>query len=193
MKSTFGFSIKDIAEIAILCALAIILDRFVRIGIGSSGGSINISMVPLYIIALRHGWFKSFIAGGFVYGLITCLLDGYGIQTYPFEYLLAFGAIAILGIFATTINKLCKIDNKKNVIISYAIMIACIFAAAVIRYFGATIDSMMLWGLNLVEALIYNASYVFISAIAVCVIMCVLLPTIKMLNNTMPSDFIKNK
>lgn len=192
MKSVFGFSVKDIAEIAILCALAIILDRFVRIGIGSTGGSINISMVPLYVIALRHGWFKSLIAGGLVYGMITCLIDGYGIQTYPLEYFVAFGSVAILGVFASTINKLCKLDNKKNIIICYAIMIGCIFLAAVIRFLAASIDSMLLWGLNLLEAFAYNATYVFVSAIGVCIIMCILLPTIKMLNNTMPSDYIKN-
>ena len=72
MKKTFGFTVKDIAEIAILSARAIVLDRVVRIPLGATGGSINISMVPLYVIALRHGWFKSFIAGGIVYGLITC-------------------------------------------------------------------------------------------------------------------------
>ena len=75
MKKTFGFSIKDIAEIAIFSALAIVLDRVVRIPLGATGGSVNISLVPLYVIALRHGWFKSFIAGSIIYGLITCLFD----------------------------------------------------------------------------------------------------------------------
>ena len=91
MKKVFGFTVKDIAEIAILSALAIVLDRLVRIPLGATGGSVNISMVPLYVIALRHGWFKSFIAGGVIYGLITCLFDGYGLICYPLEYFVAFG------------------------------------------------------------------------------------------------------
>lgn len=193
MKSIFGFSVKDIAEIAILCALAIVLDRFVRIGVGATGGSINISMVPLYIIALRHGWFKSLIAGGFVYGFITCLLDGYGLQTYPLEYLVAFGSICILGLFARKINELCKLENKKNVIISYLIMIGCISIAAVIRFLCASIDSVILWELDWIGAFAYNAPYVFISAAGVCVIMCILLPSIKMTNNTFPTLYLRNE
>ena len=59
MKSSFfKFSVRDIAEIAVLCALAVVLDKFGKIPIGSTGGSINISTVPLFIIAFRHGWFK---------------------------------------------------------------------------------------------------------------------------------------
>lgn len=192
MKSVFGFTVKDIAEIAILCALAIVLDRFIRIGVGATGGSINISMVPLYIIALRHGWFKGLIAGGVVYGVITCLWDGYGIQTYPLEYLIAYGSVAILGLFANKINNLCKLDNKKNVVISYLIMIGCIVAAAVIRFLCASIDSVILWELDWVGAFAYNAPYVFISAAGVCVIMCILLPSIKMTNNTFPTSYLKN-
>ena len=76
MKKTFGFTVKDIAEITIFSALAIVLDRLIKIPVGITGGSINISLVPLYVIALRHGWFKSFIAGSIIYGLITCLFDG---------------------------------------------------------------------------------------------------------------------
>ena len=41
-KETFTFSVRDICEIAIMSALAIVLDRFVKIPIGSTGGSINI-------------------------------------------------------------------------------------------------------------------------------------------------------
>ena len=49
-KATFGFNINDIAEIAILCSLAIVLDQFCKIPLGATGGSINLSMLPLYII-----------------------------------------------------------------------------------------------------------------------------------------------
>ena len=73
-KSVFGFSVRDIAEIAILVALALGLDKL-KISVGATGGSVNFAMFPLFVIALRHGPFKGFIAGGIVYGLISCLLD----------------------------------------------------------------------------------------------------------------------
>ena len=65
---------RDIAEEAILIALAFILN-FLKIGIGSTGGSINFQMLPLFLIALRHGPSHGLIAGGIVYGLLTCLAD----------------------------------------------------------------------------------------------------------------------
>ena len=82
MKSSFfKFSIRDIVEIAVMCAFAVVLDKFVKIPIGATGGSINIASVPLFIVAYRHGWFKGLIASGVVFALITCILDAYGFQS----------------------------------------------------------------------------------------------------------------
>ena len=113
-KATFGFNINDIAEIAILCSLAIVLDQFCKIPLGATGGSINLSMLPLYIIALRHGWFKGFIGGGIIYAITTCIIDGYGFQFFPLEYFVAYGSVGILGIFANFIYKKFNKNNKYN-------------------------------------------------------------------------------
>ena len=75
-------------------AIALSLPWF-KIPIAVNGGSVNISMLPMFVVALRHGPFKGFLASGIVYGMITCLLDAYGINTYPMEYLIGFGTIAI--------------------------------------------------------------------------------------------------
>ncbi len=189
-KGIFGFDVRDITEIAMLCAMAILLDRFIRIGVGATGGSINICMVPLYVIALRHGWFKGLISGGIVFGLSSCLLDEYGIQTYPLEYFIAFGCIAILGIFGRLINKLFQKDNPKGVAISYGILIACIGVCAVIRWFMASIDSVIFYDYAFGPALVYNAPYVFFSALGVGVIVSLLLPTIKIVNNLYPTKYL---
>ena len=183
-------TVKDIAEIAILSALAIVLDRVVRIPLGATGGSINISMVPLYVIALRHGWFKSFIAGGIVYGLITCLFDGYGLICYPLEYFVAFGAICILGVASKYINGI-KLDSFKNICVSYGLLIASIVLATFVRIFAASIDSVLIWKYTFGAALAYNIPYVSLSSIFVCVIMCFLLPVVKKLNNMMPTSYLK--
>lgn len=190
MKNVFGFTVKDIAEIAIFSALAIVLDRFVRIPLGATGGSVNISMVPLYVIALRHGWFKSLIAGGIIYGLITCLFDGYGLVCYPLEYFVAFGAVCILGLASKFINKI-KLDNFKNICISYGLLIVSILLAATIRFFAASIDSVILWDYTFAAAFAYNLSYVYISAIFTCIIMCILLPVILKVNKSMPTNYLK--
>ncbi len=191
-KAVFGFSVSDIAEIAILCALAVALDRFAKIPIGATGGSINPSMLPLFIIALRHGWFKGFIGGGVVYALTTCLLDGYGFQYFPLEYFVAFGAVAILGIFANYINKKLMNENGQNTAILYGVIFGCVACAAVIRFFGASIDSVIFYEYSWTAAFAYNATYVFPSATAVFILICALLPAIKQINKQFPSVYLKN-
>lgn len=191
-KAIFGFTVHDMAEIAMLCAIAVLLDVFVKIQIGSTGGSLNIAMLPLFIIALRHGWFKGLISGGIVFGLITCLIDDYGIATYPLEYFVSFGAVAILGIFGRYVNQRLIRGDAKKVASAYGILIACVVAAALIRFFAASIDSVILWDYEWGAAFTYNAPYVFFSAIAVCVILCLMLPTVKMLNNLYPTAYLKS-
>ncbi|MFR1524887.1 MAG: ECF transporter S component [Bacilli bacterium] len=191
-KATFGFNINDIAEIAILCSLAIVLDQFCKIPLGATGGSINLSMLPLYIIALRHGWFKGFIGGGIIYAVTTCIIDGYGFQFFPLEYFVAYGSVGILGIFANFIYKKFNKDNKYNIIIAYSVLVGSIALAAVIRFFCGSIDSVIFYEYSWAASFAYNAPYVFISAAVVCAVMCALLPAIKLINHIYPSSYIKN-
>lgn len=190
-KTTFTFNVRDMVEIAMLCALAIVLDRFLKIPLGPTGGSLNLSMVPIFFINLRHGWFKGFIAGGLVYGLITCLLDGYGMACYPLEYFVAFGASAVLGIFARYINN--NFDNKKGIIISHLLVVLSVAVWATIRFFAASIDSVILYEYTWEAAFIYNLTYVYFSAIAVAVVTCGLLYLIIKLNKMYPTSYLKNK
>lgn len=188
MKNTFGFTIKDIAEIAILSAIAIIFDKLVKIPIGATGGSINLAMLPLYIIALRHGWFKSFISGGLVFGLLTCLLDGYGLICYPLEYLVAFGSVCILGIFANYITK--HFQTKKEIFTSYLLLLISIIFATAIRIFSGTFDSILIYSYTFIPALIYNLTYIIPSSIIVAIILSILLPVIIKMNKTISTSYL---
>lgn len=192
VQAIFGFSVRDIAEIAIFSAIAILLDRFIKIPLGETGGSINLSMLPLFIIALRHGPFKAFLAGGLVYGIICCILDNYGIATYPLEYLVAYGSVALLGFFAKFVNNHIQKDNPRNTFIGYLVFIGCVAGAAVIRFFAASIDSVILYDYSFKAAFAYNVGYVFLSAVGVCVVLCLLLPYIKVINNEFPSKYIQD-
>ena len=190
-KKTFTFDVRDMVEIAMLCALAIVLDRFLKIPLGPTGGSLNLSMIPIFFINLRHGWFKGFVAGGLIYGLITCLLDGYGMACYPLEYLVAFGASGVLGVFARYINN--NFDSKKGIVISHLLVIACVAVWATIRFFAASIDSVILYEYTWEAAFIYNLTYVYFSAIAVAVVTCGLLYLIVKLNKMYPTNYLKHK
>lgn len=186
------FSVRDITEISMLIALSIILDRFVRIPAGSTGGSINISMVPIFIIALRHGFIKSFISGAIIYGLITCLLDNYGFACYPLEYFVAFGSTSILGLFGRFINKNCHSDNSKGFATSLAIIIFSIALWSVIRFFAASIDSVILYKYSFAAAFSYNAVYVFPSALIDLVLVILLLPVVLRLNSSFKTSYLQD-
>lgn len=194
MKSSFfKFSVRDITEIAIMCALAIVLDKFVKIPIGATGGSINIATVPLFIIAFRHGWFKGLIGAGLVFSLTTCLLDAYGFQFFFFDYFVAFGSIAIAGLFGPMIFKNFNKEKITNKILAIAFIILSVAIFCVIRTLSASMDSMIFYEYSFGASVAYNISYVGPSCIAVAVILSLLLPVFKSINQVYPTTFLKDE
>ena len=89
-KEKKAIDVRSLVEISMLVSLSVVLDTFVKIPIGATGGSINIAMLPLMIIALRNDFKISFIASGLIFGLVTCLIDGYGLMYLPLETSLLF-------------------------------------------------------------------------------------------------------
>ena len=189
-KGLFEFNVRDIVEIAIFCALAIVLDTFVKIPLGATGGSINISMLPIFIISLRHGWFKGLFAGGFVYGLITCLLDNYGPASYPLDYLVGFVSVAIIGVFAPYIARNFS-KSSKHTVICFALVILSVAIWSTTRFFASSINSVIIWEYTWDAAFIYNLTYVYFSAIADAILLCLLLYVIHRLSKVYPTTFLK--
>ena len=185
-KEIFGFSLRDIAEIAILVALAVIADQFLKIPLGATGGSINVSMVLLFVIALRHGWFKALISGGVVFGFITCLADGYGLYTYPFEYLIPFGSVCLVSLFKIVSDKQKPMFKRILVFSGMSLLVL------VIRFFFNSLDSVIWWEYTWEAAFIYNASYVFISGVISIVVTCLLFPLIDKINSMYKTDYLKS-
>lgn len=151
-----SITIRDLAEDGLLIALAFVLN-FVKIPLGQSGGSANLQMLPLFFLALRHGPAHGLVAGGLAYGLLTCLTDGYGIATFPFDYLVGFGSIAIVGFFKPLIlSENQKTYNLKGEIF---IFVACVLATFV-RLMGSTVSSIVIYGYDFIPAISYNALYI---------------------------------
>lgn len=194
MKKTFGFNVHDIVEIAMLVALSIVFDQFLKIKIGATGGSINLSGLPLLIIALRHGPFKGFIGGGIIFGFITCLIDGYGLITYPLEYFVAFGITGILGFFSHFINKSFEDNNVKKIVLSYGLIITSVLIMFVVRMLAATLDTLIIYseyGYTFWSAVVYHLSYIPLSSGICLIVFCLLLPVICRINRLIPSTYLK--
>ena len=169
-------TVKEIVEEGVLISLAFVLN-FIKIPIGATGGSINFQMLPLMLIALRHGPQHGFVAGGIIYGLLTCLTDGYGFACYPFDYLIGFGSVAVMGFFRNFIfSKEQQTYNFKGLLF---IFISGTLAT-IIRYIGSNVSSIVVYQYTLKEALGYNAFYIPLSGlISILALMAIYGPLLK--------------
>lgn len=180
-----NFTVKEIVESALLIALAVIFDiQGLKIQIGSGGGSISFTMVPLMILALRMNPLKSLISIGIIYGLITCLIDGWGIQYFGFDYLLAYGSISLLSFFRKIIL------NKDNQTEGIFCLVLSIILCLISRFVFHTLSSMILFDYSLMPAIAYNAPYVFISGVASLTLMLLLYKPLLIINQKFPPKSI---
>ena len=105
-----------ITEVALAIALAVVLNLIqIRLPFNFMGGSINLAMLPLAVVALRRGVLSGAVAGG-VFGLLDLLIEPFilvPIQVlldYPVPYLL-FGAG--VGLFSHLYNKYAQEVSSK--------------------------------------------------------------------------------
>lgn len=162
----------DITEIAILVALAIILDLGpFKIKLSGGAGSISITMVPLIILALRFNFYKSFIAIGVVYGVITAIFDGYGIQYFPFDYLLGYGALSLISFFRVKHHEKLKFWR-------FLLIVAMIFVSGLLRIIFSTISGVIILSFTFRDAFIYNVLPIGISLIVSAIVVSITYPLI---------------
>lgn len=102
-----------LTEIGILVSLAVVLEviftglaAFLPFLALPYGGRISLSMLPLFIIAYRHG-LKGGVIGGMAYGVLNLMLDGvlWHWGSLFLDYIFAFGAIGLGGLVVTVMNK----------------------------------------------------------------------------------------
>ena len=190
------YTVQEICETAILVALAVVLDQFLKIQIQANGGSISFSALPLFIIAIRYGAFKGFIASGFIFGFLTCLLDGYGFQTFPFDYLVALSGYGLVGTFFNLAKKFYQnIEDankykKMQFIYSAIFIVISAIPVMLIRYAGHMISATILYGYDPIKDFwanfIYQSTYVPGAVGCSIAGMLILLAPVIMINRLFP-------
>ncbi len=189
------YTIKEICETSIMVALAVVLDQFAKIQIQANGGSISFSAIPLFLIAIRYGGFKGAIASSLYFGFITCLMDGYGMQTFPFDYLVALSGYGFVGFFFNLANKYVKnrkLKTTQNYLIYGVSIVVGAICAMIIRYIGHIISGLILYpSLSLLENFIYQSTYVPGAVFISMVLTLILLPLIIYINKVFPTDRYK--
>ncbi len=106
---------RKLVEVGIFVGVAIVLEListlipFLHM---PQGGSISLGMLPIFIISYRFG-VKEGVMAGFVFGIVNFILSGYAIHwgSIFFDYIFAFSALGIAGIFKNT-----ALSNNKTFI-----------------------------------------------------------------------------
>lgn len=106
MNSDKKQKINEISEMAILIAIAVVLDAIA--GLFSPfkyGGSISPAMLPIFVISYRLGW-KNGVLSGFIFGILSALVAaGMGqlwfltIPQFLLDYIVPFALLGFAGIF----------------------------------------------------------------------------------------------
>ncbi len=174
------FTIKDITELSIMVALALVLDK-IKIQVGQSGGSINLSALPLIIFSVRKGFIKGLFASSLCFSLISNIFDGYGIATLPFDYVIAFSGYAFSGLFYSLFKKFMINDKKTLLFLNLSLILGCL-VSFITRMLGSSLSSMILYEYDIKSALIYNLSYIPLSILS-SLVGCILLSYPVMLIN----------
>lgn len=174
-------SVREMTETAMLIALALILDTpLLKFRIGANGGSVSLTMIPLFILALRVGPFKGFISIGIIYSLLSCLADGEPLFALPFDYILGYGSIAIIGLFKN------KILGKKPTIFGCFLLFLSIILVFISRMIFSSISSVIFYEVNFVAGLAYNVLYIGPASLLCIVVLLVLYKPLCDINNRFP-------
>lgn len=162
-----------ICESAVLIALSVALS-FVKIEIGAFGGSIDFVMIPLFIIAFRNGVGYG-VASGLVFGFIKCLIGGgigWGIPSVLLDYVLAYGAVGIAGLFK---NKFWAVEL--STFLGCLARFAIHFISGVTIYMitvPTTIEGIGTFANPVIYSIVYNAVYMLPNTIIAIVVMALL-------------------
>jgi thiamine transporter ThiT len=144
-------SIRQMALMGMLVAISIVLDSVFKFYQQANGGSINLAMVGLVLIALALPWWLSWLAITIVFGLLTALLDGY-IAYYLFDYFLALSGFVVISIVR---KKIIATENSSGLvylIVSFAIAFAW-------RLGMHVISGVLYFEVDWAGSLAYNLSY----------------------------------
>lgn len=147
---------RILVEVAILVAMAFVLEfAFSFLPKMPQGGRVGISMLPLVVIAWRHGVVQGWI-GGIVFGILNLMLDGvlYHWGSFFLDYTIAFGLVGMTGFMKPYIK-----DHV--VVFSFAIVIAYI-----LRFISSVLSGVLLFAEYAPEgqsvwvySITYNATY----------------------------------
>ena len=167
--------VRMMTEIGIAVALAVVLN-FVTLFRMPQGGSVNLEMLPILIIAIRWGGVLGMYTG-LVYGLVQLTLNPYIVHPLQFilDYPLAYMVLGIAGFISVKLKAVSKLKVYGSV--SFALLIGT-FARFIFHLLSGVFffshfapEGQNVW----VYSSIYNASFLIPSLVIAIIIIVPLL------------------
>lgn len=175
-----------IIETSLLTSLALVFDwvaNFTQIRLFPNGGSISISMLPVFVIAYRRGLIPGLISGLLLGTLQTILGVAYFLVPLQFllDYSLAYCLVGVAGVFYKWIQS----ENKK---LQYIGIVSGALLGGFLRFFSHVLAGVVYWARYIDDAvdfsqkitwddwlfsISYNASYM-VPSIIICIVILVM-------------------
>lgn len=169
-------TVRGMTEMALLVAMAVVLDLpFAKIKF-SVGPSFSLTMLPLFIIALRFPVLDSFLGIGVVYGLTTMFLDApeFGFLNFPLDYLIGYGAIAITSLFQGLI-----FHKYRQKVFNFLVLGGAVILSILTRTFSSTLSGVILYKATFWASVVINAPGILMSGAMVLVLLIFLFPSVR--------------
>ncbi len=169
---------KVLVETSLLVAMAVVLDYVASMYSAPFlpfGGSFSFTLVPLAVLAYRHGLVMG-VVGGFMVGVVQLFMGAYIMHPVQvlLDYPLPFAALGLCGLFAKQVNEGSKKSQTFMILLSTAIAsIARLVAhvlSGVVFFAEYAPEGMNPW----VYSIGYNAPYIFLSYIASVIVLVAL-------------------
>lgn len=143
-----------------MIALAVVLS-FVKIWSMPQGGTVSLTMLPLFVLSFRRGALAG-ILGGIIYGAISIVFDGviYHPMSILLDYTLAYGLLGISGFFKKSCSGIV-LGTVSGTVLRYI----CSLLSGAILFADYAPEGQNPW----IYSLGYNAAYM-LPELIICII-----------------------
>lgn len=179
--------IQMMVEMAMCAALAIVFD-FLPLFKAPQGGSVSLSMLPVFLIAFRWG-IKQGLITGFLLAALQLVTNMYFVHPIQIllDYIIAFTGLGLAGIVYKQVKNNLADGNKTSA--TFYIIVGT-FIGSLVRFICHFISGIVFYGSYAPKgtpvslySLVYNAWYMVPSFIICAIILVFLLSTAPVLAN----------
>jgi len=144
-------NVRQIALMGMLVSLSMVFDAVFKFYQLANGGSINLAMVGLVLIAISFSWWQSWLAIAIIFGGLTAFIDGY-INFYVFDYFLALSGFVVISWFRKKILLTQELTGFFT--LTWTFIVAFLW-----RFMMHVISGVLYFDVDWAGSIVYNLSY----------------------------------